>query len=331
MPESVLQRCEALALKPRRWGVDFSSSIDIGHGTWQFIRQGQASLEIPLTAIAPHNIALACEAAADMVNLTLDLIARCSTLYMPGRMDIRRAKDRIWILDVCHNPDGVRFFLNELASRKLRPAYFICSMLAGKDHRGFYQSVTDSVGYDVPWLFVDSHGDRQMTAHALVETLREEKETAENTQEALTMAHERTNAGEVIVIFGSLALLSNALGWHDRTMNEVTRYRLIGTVFLLSLAAIFLPMIFDAPAPSLQNFSSTSDRNNTEKFENVDPRGEVEAMIAQMERDQKAMDQAFSYSKLQEKVDGIREMVDADGYWVENGTRFGEPILLPLR
>ena len=33
---------------------------------------------------------------------------------------------------------------------------------------------------------------------------------------------------------------------------------------------------------------------------------------------------------LQEKVDGIREMVDADGYWVESGTRFGEPILLPI-
>lgn len=113
-------------------------------------------------------------------------------------------------------------------------------------------------------------------------------------------------------------------------MNEVTRYRLIGTIFLLSLAAIFLPMIFDAPAPALQDIASTSDHNNTQTFENVDPRAEVESLIAQMEQDQQAMDQAFADSKLQEKVDGIREMVDADGYWVENGTRFGEPILLPV-
>ena len=113
-------------------------------------------------------------------------------------------------------------------------------------------------------------------------------------------------------------------------MNEVTRYRLIGTIFLLSLAAIFLPMIFDAPAPSLQDVASTSDLNNTQTFENVDPRAEVESLIAQMEQEQQAMDQAFADSKLQEKVDGIREMVDADGYWVENGTRFGEPILLPI-
>lgn len=113
-------------------------------------------------------------------------------------------------------------------------------------------------------------------------------------------------------------------------MNEVTRYRLIGTIFLLSLAAIFLPMIFDAPAPLLQDIASTSDLNNTQTFENVDPRAEVESLIAQMEQEQQAMDQAFADSKLQEKVDGIREMVDADGYWVENGTRFGEPILLPI-
>ena len=113
-------------------------------------------------------------------------------------------------------------------------------------------------------------------------------------------------------------------------MNEVTRYRLIGTIFLLSLAAIFLPMIFDAPALSLQDVASTTDLNNTQTFENVDPRAEVESLIAQMEQEQQAMDQAFAESKLQEKVDGIREMVDADGYWVENGTRFGEPILLPI-
>ena len=113
-------------------------------------------------------------------------------------------------------------------------------------------------------------------------------------------------------------------------MNDVTRYRLIGTIFLLSLAVIFLPMIFDAPAPSLQDIASTSDLNDTQTFESVDPRAEVESLIAQMERDQQAMEQAFADSKLQEKVDGLRELVDADGYWVENGTRFGEPILLPI-
>ena len=114
-------------------------------------------------------------------------------------------------------------------------------------------------------------------------------------------------------------------------MKEVTRYRLIGTIFLLSLAAIFLPMIFDAPALSLQDDASTSGLEDTQTFENVDPRAEVKSLIDQMAQDQKAMDRAFADSKLHEKVEGIRETVDPDGYWVDNGTRFGEPILLPTR
>ena len=114
-------------------------------------------------------------------------------------------------------------------------------------------------------------------------------------------------------------------------MKEVTRYRLIGTICLLSLAAIFLPMIFDAPAPSLQDIAPNSSGDNPQTFQNVDPRAEVESLIAQMEQDQQAMDQTFADSKLQEKVDGIRDTVDADGYWIANGTRFGEPILLPVR
>jgi len=114
-------------------------------------------------------------------------------------------------------------------------------------------------------------------------------------------------------------------------MKEVTRYRLIGAIFLLSLAAIFLPMIFDAPAPSLQDIAPTSGLENTQIFESVDPRAEVESLIAQMTQEQQAMDQAFADSKLQEKIKDIRETVDSDGYWVDNGTRFGEPILLPIR
>ena len=128
-----------------------------------------------------------------------------------------------------------------------------------------------------------------------------------------------------------LALLSSAHGWHHKAMKEVTRYRLIGTIFLLSLAAIFLPMIFDAPAPSLQDDAFNSGLDDTQTFENVDPRTEVKSLIDQMAQDQKAMDRVFADSKLHEKVEGIRETVDPDGYWVDNGTRFGEPILLPTR
>jgi folylpolyglutamate synthase/dihydropteroate synthase len=57
----------------------------------------------------------------------------------------------------------------------------------------------------VPWLFVDSYGDREMTAGTLAETLGKGEWTAQNMQQALSLAHERTQKGDVIVIFGSFS------------------------------------------------------------------------------------------------------------------------------
>ena len=121
-------------------------------------------------------------------------------------------------------------------------------------------------------------------------------------------------------------------------MNEVTRYRLIGGVFLLALAAIFLPMIFDAPGPSLQEIAADTtsldtlpDADQDMSLDTVDPRSDVDAMIAELQQEQATLNQAFDDSDMQAQIQDMREQVDADGYWVDNGTRFGEPILTPIR
>lgn len=121
-------------------------------------------------------------------------------------------------------------------------------------------------------------------------------------------------------------------------MNEVTRYRVIGSLFLLAVAAIFFPMIFDSPDPSLREITSgTSERDpeanaeQTASSKIVDPRDDVEEMITEMQQQQVALDQAFDDSDMHSQVQKMRDQVDTDGYWVDNGTRFGEPILAPIR
>ena len=76
-------------------------------------------------------------------------------------------------------------------------------------------------------------------------------------------------------------------------MNEVTRYRLIGGVFLLALAAIFLPMIFDAPGPSLQEIAAArpsvircQTRIKTHPRKSPIRVHDVDAMIAEMQQQQ---------------------------------------------
>jgi len=130
-----------------------------------------------------------------------------------------------------------------------------------------------------------------------------------------------------------LALLSSARGWHDRRMNEIARYRLIGTIFLLSLAAIFVPMIFDAPAPAADSEGQTSqgfDSADTVPESLVSPQ-EVEEWIADLKQQEAQLNEAISESQVQNQVQALAAQVDSDGYWSEDGTRFGEPILSPVR
>ena len=136
---------------------------------------------------------------------------------------------------------------------------------------------------------------------------------------------------------GPLALLSSVLGWHDRHMNEITRYRLIGSIFLLSLAAIFVPMVFDAPAPERDSdFLIDQEEETAAAAQNDDsqwlaPQQEVDELIAELKQREGELDAALTESRVQERVSALTEQVDADGYWSENGTRFGEPILSPVR
>lgn len=120
-------------------------------------------------------------------------------------------------------------------------------------------------------------------------------------------------------------------------MNEITRYRLIGSIFLLSLAAIFVPMVFDAPAPERDSdFLIDQEEEAAAAAQNDDsqwlaPQQEVDELIAELKQREGDLDAALTESRVQERVSALTEQVDADGYWSENGTRFGEPILSPVR
>jgi cell division septation protein DedD len=120
-------------------------------------------------------------------------------------------------------------------------------------------------------------------------------------------------------------------------MNEITRYRLIGSIFLLSLAAIFVPMVFDAPAPErdsdflIDQEEETAAAAQSDDSQWLAPQQEVDELIAELKQREGDLDAALTESRVQERVGALTEQVDADGYWSENGTRFGEPILSPVR
>lgn len=92
-------------------------------------------------------------------------------------------------------------------------------------------------------------------------------------------------------------------------MKEETRYRVTGSLFLLAVAVICLPMLLDgeglpAREPAPLSLPDTLEAAPTEAADSVP--------------------QANDYLK---RVDRLREQVDNEGFLTDSGTRFGEPVL----
>ena len=90
-------------------------------------------------------------------------------------------------------------------------------------------------------------------------------------------------------------------------MSEQTRYRVTGSLFLLAVAAIFLPMLFDGdgvPGVVVQPVKVDFVPEAVQRFDDAAPA-----------------------SDFAERVAELRQEVDEQGFHLETGTRIGEPVL----
>jgi DedD protein len=94
-------------------------------------------------------------------------------------------------------------------------------------------------------------------------------------------------------------------------MNERTRYRVTGSVFLIALAVIFLPMLFDGAGAPMNEVP-------------------LQPQIAYTPKALPAFEDVVPTSDVVTRVEDLREEIDDGGFAADNGTRFGEPVLLPV-
>ncbi len=90
-------------------------------------------------------------------------------------------------------------------------------------------------------------------------------------------------------------------------MDEQTRYRVTGSLFLLALAIICLPMLFDGEGSAsieIEPMAPPEPAPKVSRLEDVAPNSDFIA-----------------------RVDELRGEADADGFLRDTGTHFGEPVL----
>ncbi len=90
-------------------------------------------------------------------------------------------------------------------------------------------------------------------------------------------------------------------------MSEQTRHRITGSLFLLALAVIFLPMLFDGdgvPGVVVAPVETDFVPQAVQRFEEQAPASDFAERVAELRRE-----------------------VDDQGFHVDTGTRIGEPVL----
>lgn len=92
-------------------------------------------------------------------------------------------------------------------------------------------------------------------------------------------------------------------------MHERTRYRVTGSIFLIAMAVIFLPMLFDDPGPTpteVPPAPAVAQPAPLPDFAEIVPELDTVEQVVELSKE-----------------------VDESGFSTETKTRFGEPLLLP--
>ena len=95
-------------------------------------------------------------------------------------------------------------------------------------------------------------------------------------------------------------------------MDEQTRYRATGSLFLLALAVVCLPMLFDGEGlPPIE----------------IEPLEVAAREFAQEASGVIPLSEVAPQSDFMMRVEELRSQVDASGFYTDTGTRVGEPVL----
>ncbi len=209
--ESVVQRARELECRTTRLGADFS--VREGRGSWGVEWTGRRLAGLPWGALAPHNCALAIEAADHLAGLPAHRVHEAlGSAWLPGRMETfcLAPEERLLLLDVAHNPAGAAFLRRQLEARYPGRRFVgLLGMLADKDAAGVSAALQ---GLIRGWVCVPTQNPRGQTGQALAGKLTSgggacEVAAAGDLVQGLERCLSRCRGDDGILAFGSFSLV----------------------------------------------------------------------------------------------------------------------------
>jgi dihydrofolate synthase / folylpolyglutamate synthase len=145
--------------------------VRMGPDSWDYAGAAGILERLPWASLAPHNCALAIEAAAHFTPLSEDLVrSALAGLSLPGRFERHQLGGRLLLVDVAHNPAGARF-LRELVEIRYPGRRFtaLLGVLDDKDVAGLAAAMQGLVR---SWICAPTRGARGLSSVDLATRLR---------------------------------------------------------------------------------------------------------------------------------------------------------------
>lgn len=206
-PRSVTARARALDVPVYLAGRDFGH---VGRSLWLGDRDLHGSLELPESAVDPVNAATAVQ-VAQLSGCPLDkhaVSAAAARVRNPGRFEVVRRNDRVWVFDVAHNPHGAEFLAGQLRRRfggRIPGAVVGC--LLDKDVGSIIAPLVGLVG---EFAYADTVGVRGATGATLRAAADDRRAMAGTLTDAMEHLVTATASGDPILVLGSFDVVERA-------------------------------------------------------------------------------------------------------------------------
>lgn len=183
---------------------------DFGHGKAHlWLRDGEGCAKFPYAASAvdTENAATALQAAALLgATPTPKVVAAAAAAVVnPGRFEIVRHSERVWVLDAAHNPAAARFLAERLRWHfRGRSLAAVVGCMAEKDAAGIVAPLKPLLD---ELAFADTRTSRGQSAHAMRCAAGEPNAFAGSFAAALAHVEARSPPNRVILVCGSFDLI----------------------------------------------------------------------------------------------------------------------------
>ena len=185
---------------------------DFGHGQAHlWLRDGQGCAKFPCAAgaVDAENAATALQTAALLggTPTPATVAAAAAAVANPGRFEIVRRGEQVWVLDAAHNPAAARFLAERLHTRfGGRRLAAVVGCMAEKDAAGIVAPLKPLLAKG-ELAFADTRPPRGQSAHATRCAAGESNAFAGSLAAALAHVEARSPSNSVILVCGSFDLI----------------------------------------------------------------------------------------------------------------------------